>query len=592
MKHDFLAASAQGASGNDVAFRGLLLVERLRERLGEMLTEIRDPFGILRELLIGEAPPGGQGAVLRLCGFVHLLHATGAHLYGLSEVVFVAARSGVILVARLREGGESAEWVVPALLVARLCSIAAYLFAWALCGFRRSLVRPLCVVLCRMASSALGFRWRRFAPLVLALAIDLLLNRTLSMASLAYGVAVAGAILSLPERGTILASHFRMAIGSWCLAGLVEAWSEGWVSLATPVLSLVTLPLYGSLIYPALLLGAALAASGWSLAAEHLFHAVAASSGPLLIELARWTLRAPSLWLLSRAELVGGALVALVSGVLLRAFPQRTLVHATAALALLCAHPLWASLLAHAPSPEVEVAQLDVGQGDSAWIRAPLYGTGLIDAGSAHRVGEMAWLSLIGRRRITRIDWIALTHLDEDHSGGVETLARLIKIGCVSTSRAEIESERGQRYAERLRELGVAFGPLDEPCIPIPHRDPGIARSAKNGNMSAFVVPLSPGGIFLDAGDAESTDEEQIGVWFADLAAHVPPGPRILKISHHGSKTSSSPRFLEEVRPSEAWISVGLGNPYGHPHPTVLARLAELHIPIRRTDQEGTIMPK
>jgi competence protein ComEC len=64
---------------------------------------------------------------------------------------------------------------------------------------------------------------------------------------------------------------------------------------------------------------------------------------------------------------------------------------------------------------------------------------------------------------------------------------------------------------------------------------------------------------------------------------------RILKISHHGSNTSSNPEFLKMIQPTEAWISVGVGNHYGHPSPWILDRIEALKIPLRRTDQSGAI---
>ena len=73
------------------------------------------------------------------------------------------------------------------------------------------------------------------------------------------------------------------------------------------------------------------------------------------------------------------------------------------------------------------------------------------------------------------------------------------------------------------------------------------------------------------------------------LADGRPLHADVLKVGHHGSKTSTSPDFLEAVSPSVAIISAGFENSFGHPHPTVLARLAERHSAILRTDQDGLV---
>jgi competence protein ComEC len=107
--------------------------------------------------------------------------------------------------------------------------------------------------------------------------------------------------------------------------------------------------------------------------------------------------------------------------------------------------------------------------------------------------------------------------------------------------------------------------------------------------MSAFFVPLQTGGFYLSAGDATAQDEIRIGTWAALQARTALVGPRILKISHHGSKTSSNPQFLKLIAPTETWISVGVGNTYGHPSAVVLDRIARTGIPVHRSDEEGAM---
>jgi hypothetical protein len=145
--------------------------------------------------------------------------------------------------------------------------------------------------------------------------------------------------------------------------------------------------------------------------------------------------------------------------------------------------------------------------------------------------------------------------------------------------------------------MGIRLTDWSGPCVPYPALAPREAASGKaNQNMGAVFIPLRSGGFFVSAGDADARDEPRIGAWAGRLADSLPGsagapglGPRILKISHHGSKTSSNPLFIEEVRPTQAWISVGAGNRYHHPSPSVLELLEHKEIPVRRTDEQGVL---
>jgi competence protein ComEC len=270
-----------------------------------------------------------------------------------------------------------------------------------------------------------------------------------------------------------------------------------------------------------------------------------------------------------------------------------------------------------------QVEQLDVGQGDAAWVetlgaRGGARSLGMIDAGSERALSDRAWLEVMIRRGTRRLDWVALTHLDEDHAGGLKRIALLVEIGCVATAREQLESERGRALIDELERRGVRVTDWDGACVPYPVLGPGSGlgsgsasepggparrgrrlgrkqgeSSKANGLMSAILVPLQGGGFYLSAGDADVRDEPRIGAWAArairaegDFNSNA---PRILKVSHHGSRTSSDPGFLRAIQPTEAWISSGAGNRYGHPSASVLRTLERLAIPARRTDEEGVL---
>ena len=247
-----------------------------------------------------------------------------------------------------------------------------------------------------------------------------------------------------------------------------------------------------------------------------------------------------------------------------------------------------------------QVEQLDVGQGDAALVFGGPRKIGLIDTGSEKSLSDDQWIQIFAERQVHEISWIALTHLDEDHAGGLKRLSRLIPIHCAVTPFEELSTERGNSYQEALP--GVRLRSWSSGCVPYPSltlqpstplRSPkGHAHSTRNSNMGVVWVPLSEGGFYLSAGDAGASDEARLIEWVTRLShasSEKSSDSRILKISHHGSRYSSQIEFLKAVRPTEAWISVGIGNRYGHPSAQTLELLEALKIPVKRTDRDGAI---
>ena len=108
----------------------------------------------------------------------------------------------------------------------------------------------------------------------------------------------------------------------------------------------------------------------------------------------------------------------------------------------------------------------------------------------------------------------------------------------------------------------------------------GTSEEKSNLNLSSIVIRMTYGEqSFLFMGDAEKENEETRS-W---------PQTNVLKVGHHGSNTSSSQSFLDQVKPQIAVISVGKGNKYGHPKQVILDRLNKMEIKIYRTDESGTI---
>jgi beta-lactamase superfamily II metal-dependent hydrolase len=556
-------------------------VERLREDLHQWLSS-HDSTGVLSHLATGTGKPGGAIEFLMILGFVHVLSASGIHLYAM------ARWWSWIFEGLARKQGIPLRFALPA---SRWVTLLSWSGSWILAGARPGMLRPWIVVLLRQIAKNLGIRLHKWAPLALALVLDLLVAAWRSdlhggSGRWIYALACAGGLMARSAPG--------MAIGSWILAALWQSWAEGTAALATPLLSALTLPVFSVALYPSILFSYFLKCAGITALADSLAKANGIAAEASLRLLAQSVMHFDLLWRVSRWALVSGALLGAF------ALTARARVRLQTGLGLLLLRLLLEIPFSNAganPAPLLadQVEQLDIGQGDAALVVADR--PGLIDTGPEKALSDQAWLALLARRGIRRFDWIALTHLDEDHSGGLKRLARLLSIGCVATSEAELESERGRRYRSELEKYGIRVSDWSAGCVPFPYLAPDrLDLSGKaNTNMGAVFVPLTRGGFYLSAGDADQEAELRIGRWAHALAARQltlpaqPQGPRILKLSHHGSTTSSDPRFIRLMAPTTAWISSGVGNHFGHPAASVLQLLQKMNVPVRRTDQSGSL---
>jgi competence protein ComEC len=245
----------------------------------------------------------------------------------------------------------------------------------------------------------------------------------------------------------------------------------------------------------------------------------------------------------------------------------------------------------------VECVFLDVGQGDATLLVAPGF-TMLVDGGptwNGNDAGEWTIVPYCRYRGIRRIDAIVATHPDNDHIGGLATVVRELNPRVIywngqrSTSRAftrlmESATERGiplRRIAagdSLAGIIGMGISVLGPP------RDSLLAaRWSRNDASIVLRVDMSFAGILL-TGDAGMVEESWMTrAWSGQLRADV------LKVGHHGSRTSTSPEFLQRVGPRTTVISVGRGNWYGHPFPAVLSRLERAGVRVWRTDSLGSL---
>ncbi len=234
------------------------------------------------------------------------------------------------------------------------------------------------------------------------------------------------------------------------------------------------------------------------------------------------------------------------------------------------------------------VVFLDVGQGDSALIQAPSGQIVLIDGGPDNKVLRGLGNNLPFYRR--RIDFLIISHYHDDHIAGLIEIIKRYRVGALIYSGKEADSPLMFELLKTASQYKVVLRPLDNQMSLSFDQDcrldllnPDILNIKEDPNNS-LVSRLECGGrSFLFAGDNGSAAEKIL------LASGWPLKADIFKASHHGSNTSNSEAFLEEVSPRLVIVSVGKDNRFGHPGALFLERIGRLGIPCKRTDIEGNV---
>ncbi len=239
------------------------------------------------------------------------------------------------------------------------------------------------------------------------------------------------------------------------------------------------------------------------------------------------------------------------------------------------------------------VAFLDVGQGDAIYIETPDGVQVLIDGGPDR--GVLVPLASVMPLFDRTLDVIVATHSDKDHIGGlVDVLSRYNVLNIVrtenknDTSVTEIFAALGAKETDKLHIASAGqqlqLGASTTLAVLSPLGDPRVWES----NASSIVTQLQYGDIaFMLTGDAPIGIEDYLVESYGELLQSD-----VLKLGHHGSKTSSGEAFLKAVLPSYAIVSAGADNRYGHPHQEVLKRAGVVGAEILNTADKGTIIFK
>ncbi len=394
-----------------------------------------------------------------------------------------------------------------------------------------------------------------------------------------------------------IASPVAAGLGASVFTAPVLAYHFGQVPLLSLPSSIALTPLVAAAV-PGVIVtivmdvlhlpGAALAGAG-SEGLLHMVTAAAAALGAIPGTVAPVTPREAAL-------LTAGALLPLLlaGGAQWSIRPAvRAAVAALSALAV-----LWAgqAALSLAGRGTLRIVAIDVGQGDAIALRTPRGRWLLVDAGPRGFGGSDAGLTRVvpylhgqGARRL---EAVVLTHPDEDHAGGLASVLRHVPAGAVlgpGFSGGQSGHMDGAAEARRARipwrraaagDAWTVDGVGFEVLSPAPGGPSGHSAAASPNDWSV-VLRVSYGAFSaLLMGDADAAVESRL----------LDQGPvTLLKVGHHGSRTSTSEDFVRAVSPGYALIPVGARNRYGHPDPAVLARLARAGAHVYRTDRDGTV---
>lgn len=573
----------------------------LSQLLHAMRGSIRERFdatlgpphaGIARALLLGEASAVASDLndAIRNAGVSHVLAVSGMHV-----TVLVGGLATLFRLLWLRS--RLALYWEARRAAALFGAVLAPLVA-SLCGGSPSAVRAAITSTIMFALVGLGRRPSALAVSAFAVGVHIAMEPRDAVHP--------GFVLSVVATAALLTASNGTHEGVWkALLESLRAWVStapflvlcfGGTSLVAILANVVLLPLGGLLIPIAVaqLAAALLGVDAW-LGTRGLF---AAASGAFVGASRLCASLDPGIRVPAPSPLQLLLLCALAAA-WLTAESWRVRLGSTAlVLGLLTMSECWQ--VGALGRRELQVVYLDVGQGDGALVQTGEGASMLVDAGGSVNggpdPGQASVLPVLSALRVKRLNVMVLSHPHPDHYGGLEAVLRSMPVGELwDTGQAEAEGGAGaQRIVELARSLGVRVRRPAELCdraqtlgaaslvvlAPCPGFDDTFGP-----NDNSFVIRMQHGQrSFLFTGDVEhGAEAELVRRRGKALASDV------LKVAHHGSRTSSTDGLLRAVAPWLSVISAGRANRFGHPHPEVSQRLEKLTRNVLRIDEVGGV---
>ena len=250
---------------------------------------------------------------------------------------------------------------------------------------------------------------------------------------------------------------------------------------------------------------------------------------------------------------------------------------------------------------DFEIHFLDVGQGDSCLIRTTTNKTILIDGGKGingeYDYGEKVIVPYLLDHGITKIDYMIVSHFDSDHCGGLFYLLKEFKVKNIIIGKQsekyfnlmnflEIQKQKKINLivVESNNLLNLDKDSYIEVLFPDIHNE--VSKNKINNNSLVFKLHYRNLSMLFTGDIEEETENVLVNLYKEELKSDI------LKVGHHGSKTSSTEEFIKHVKPKIALIGVGENNNFGHPNEDVIKRIESYGSKVYRTDDDGEIIIK
>lgn len=607
--------------------------DRLRNRLGNTADRLfpGEQGGYMKSLLIGlrvDMDPYEFQQFSRL-GLTHLLAISGLHVAVFVSVILWLARTAG---ATKETGLLIAIWLIP--------------FYVLVTGGSPSVIRA--GLMAMLALYAARRQWLKDGlHLVSIVGLGMLILNPYYLVDVGFqlsflvtlGLIAAVPVVSelLPIRNITLKSTVAVTIVSQAVSFPLSVYYFNQFSLLSWIANMVLVPIVSFIVTPlgsgALLAGELSITLGKWLAWPVVWlNRLNASMVDMLDRLSRFHLiwPTPSIWWILGWYLSGWLLLTAI----VRRQRSQKLIKANLMLENRgswlpkLAIPLYAltaaALLVYGYSPDRWdrsgiVSFIDVGQGDAIWVRTPDDRNVLIDGGGTvwfrkqgdewkergnpFEVGDKLLVPLLKKRGVHQIDTLIMTHQDADHIGGLQAVLEQIPVkqivfngtykrnaGTVKLLQTAMNKRIPLLAANRGDRLKLGGDTELQFLYPTDGGEEEI-REQSNQNNASLVFMLSMSGFrFLMTGDMEKQEEEELlSLMHEDESVSALNGVDVLKVAHHGSKTSTTEEWLSVWRPKLAVISVGVSNIYRHPAAEVVDRIMAQNSQLLRTDKHGEV---